>query len=297
MNFVVTGGAGFIGSHLVEYLVKQGNSVKVIDNLQRGNLKNLQSVINNIEFFNADILNYDQLKKIIADTDGIFHQAALTSVEESLSNPKKYFATNIDGTKNILQIGFDLGIKTVFASSAAVYGNVKKIPISENDEKKPINPYGQSKLESEKIAQKFIEKGSSIVGLRYFNVYGNHQNDNYSGVISKFLNRITSEKAPIIYGDGSQIRDFIYVGDIVDANISAMKNKNSGFFNIGTGIPIRIIDLANEMISISGKSLIPNFAKANFNDILYSLASVTFAESILGWKSKTKLIDWLKKNL
>ena len=221
MNFIVTGGAGFIGSHLTEFLVKQGNSVKVIDNLQRGNLKNLKSVINDIDFLNIDILDYAQLKKILVNADGIFHQAALTSVEESLSNPKKYFATNIDGTKNILQIGFDLGIKTVFASSAAVYGNVKKIPISENDEKKPINPYGQSKLESEKIAQKFIEKGSSIVGLRYFNVYGPNQysNNAYASVVSSWIKNTISNNEIRIDGDGSQKRCFTYVEDICNANL------------------------------------------------------------------------------
>jgi len=208
MKLVVTGGAGFIGSHLVKYLVKKGHEISVIDNLSGGQMKNLKDVQKDIDFFKIDITNYSDLRKATRKTEGIFHQAALTSVTESYIKKEEYKCVNIHGTENIFKLAKEFGFKVVHASSASVYGNSSTIPITEEHNRKPINPYGSTKLEAEYLAEKYSKDGTQVIGLRYFNVYGKRQNPNYAGVITKFLENITIEKSPIIFGDGSQVRDF-----------------------------------------------------------------------------------------
>jgi len=260
MNFAVTGGAGFIGSHIVKYLISQGNSVTVIDNLLRGKMENLEDVKDKIEFLKMSILNFDELRNALKNTDGVFHQAALTSVPESFTKEDEYRRVNIDGTENIFKIAKEFDIKVVYASSSSVYGNPKKIPIFEDFERKPINPYGVTKIEDEFLAEKYNKSGVKIIGLRYFNVYGKGQTLDYAGVITKFLENIMIDKPPIIFGDGSQIRDFIFVQDVAKANFVSMNSSvTHGFFNIGTGIRISISELANLMIKLSEKNLKPEF--------------------------------------
>lgn len=298
MNFAVTGGAGFIGSHLVKYLVKQGHSVTVIDDLHTGKMENLQDVKNEIEFHIINILDYQRLRNAVKNADGVFHEAALTTVQESYAKQKEYHEVNVQGTENIFQLAKEFGFKVVYASSSAVYGNQTKIPIKEDSERRPINPYGVTKLESEYLAEKYWKSGVSIIGLRYFNAYGEGQTGTYAGVITEFMKKIVQSLPPVINGDGSQVRDFVFVEDIVNANLIAMKSKvNHGFFNIGSGIATSILELANLMIRLSGLAMKPLYSKMLEGDVKISQADISLAKQLLNWKPETKLEDWLSKTL
>jgi len=296
MKFLVTGGAGFIGSHLVKFLVKQSHSVVVIDNLHAGNPNNLKNVLDEIEFHQLDILDYDGMKKIVEEIDGIFHHAALTSLPESFEKKDEYFKVNVIGTKNIFKLAKECKFKVVFASSSSVYGNVEKIPISEDFEKKPLSPYAETKVQDEDLVIKYNELGVPIIGLRYFNVFGKGQTGSYAGVITKFIQRILERKPPIINGDGLQLRDFVYVEDVAKANLIAMKSKvNKGFFNVGSGEATSILDLANMFVKASGLEFEPIFEKPQKGDARMSQADLTLIKNTLNWKPEIKLEDWIKK--
>ena len=290
MRFAVTGGAGFIGSHLTHHLVKQGHDVVVIDNKFRGRLENLSGVLDRIEFHTLDILDTKALNSALKDADGIFHQAALTSVSESYTKEDKYKLVNVTGTENIFKIAKEFNQKVVYASSSSVYGNTEKLPIKEDTTRNPINPYGLTKLEDEILAQKYSQSGSEIIGLRYFNVFGKGQTLDYAGVITKFLERIQSANPPIVFGDGSQSRDFIFVKDVARANLAAMQgNVSDGFFNIGTGNLTTIKQLAKKMIFLSGKNLELSFDKLPDGDVRSSQADVSLSHDLLHWRSETSL--------
>ena len=296
MKFIVTGGAGFIGSRIVRSLLKNNNSVTIIDNLHTGKLENLFDIENEVEFIKADIRDYDNLQKIVKNYDGVFHEAALTIVQESFSKQKEYNDVNVIGTENIFKIAQNHNIKVVFASSSSVYGDQTSFPIKESAPKNPLNPYGETKLEDEKLAEKFSKLGLNVIGLRYFNVYGIGQTGSYAGVITKFINRLKQKMAPQINGDGKQIRDFIFVDDIADANVSAMNSSvSSGFFNIGTGIGTTFNQLAEKLIEISGEDTSSIHLDTMKGDIKISQADISLTEKTLQWKSKTKLMDGLQK--
>ena len=298
MKFAVTGGAGFIGSHLVEHLVSKGHSIIVIDNLHSGKIDNLSAVKNEIEFHNLSILDFDKLRSVIKNSDGIFHEAALTEVQESFEKPSEYYDVNVRGTENIFKLAKEFGFKVVHASSSSVYGNTTKIPIKESFEKKPISPYGNSKLEGEYLAEKYSKLGVEIISLRYFNVYGKRQTSSYAGIITKFIENVTNHKPPIIYGDGLQVRDFVYVEDIAIANLLAMKSKiEHDFFNIGSGIATSIIELASMAIRSSGLSIKPIHDKALEGDIRLSQADISLAKNLLKWEPKTILEYWLNETI
>ena len=295
MKFVVTGGMGFIGSYIVKYLLKQNHQVTVIDDLSRGRLKNLAGFEDQINLQKLDILDFGSLKSIVNDSDGIFHQAALTSVPESFNEKEKYHNVNVIGTENIFKLAKEFSIKVVFASSSSVYGNTKLIPIKENFEKNPINPYGITKLDDERLAEKYHSLGVSIIGLRYFNVYGVGQTNDYAGVITKFYDAIKEDRSPIIFGDGSQIRDFISVEDVAKANLLSMQsNTDFAFLNIGTGTKTSIRELAYLMIKLSGKSLTTEFDKLPEGDIIKSQADVSLAQEVINWSYETHLEDGLR---
>ena len=296
MKYVVTGGSGFIGSYIVKQLVADNHEVIVLDNFSRGKMENLRGVVDRITIKQADILDFESLKTSLSGIDGIFHEAALTSVPESFSNPKKYYNVNVNGTENIFKIARELGVKVVFASSSSVYGNTTIIPISEDFEKNPINPYGVTKLDDEKLAEKYHELGCSIIGMRYFNVYGIGQTLDYAGVITKFYDFINEHQSPVVFGNGSQIRDFISVEDVAEANYQAMKsNFDFGFLNIGTGIATSILELAKLMIKLSNKDLEPIFDTLPPGDVLKSQADPNLAAASIGWSYKTDLESGLKK--
>ena len=295
MKYAVTGGAGFIGSHLVKNLVERGNEVIVIDNLNTGKKENIEKISKKIDFFEIDIRDFSAVEDILKNIDGVFHEAALASVQDSFRIPDEFFEVNVNGTENIFKIGKKLGIKIVYASSSSIYGNPIRIPIKESDGKNPFNPYAKTKLEGDKLAEKYAKNGLKVIGLRYFNVFGPRQSKEYAGVIKLFLERIQQGLSPLINGDGLQVRDFVYVDDVVNANILAMEsNIDSEFFNIGTNSIISVLDLANIIIKFSGLKLKPIHQPAVPGDVKATQADITKAKMMLKWKPTTDLKDWLK---
>ena len=295
MKYVVTGGAGFIGSHITEKLVERGDTVTVIDNLKTGKEKNLESVKEKIKFVKGSILDVKLLEEITHNVDGIFHQAALASVQESFTKQDEYNEVNVNGTENILKFAKKLKIKVVYASSSSVYGNPKNIPIKETDEKNPINPYAETKLKDEELAAKYAKMGVDVIGLRYFNVFGMRQSKEYAGVIKLFLERIRDGLPPKINGDGTQFRDFVHINDVVNANVMAMdSNVKHDFFNVGTNYAVSILDLAKMMIQYSQLNIEPIHGASLKGDVQRTLADINSINEKLYWKPSIMIKDWLK---
>jgi len=307
-NCLISGGAGFIGSHLAERLVQEKNNVIIVDNFSSGNINNLEKVKNKIKIVRLDIRNDKKIDDILKNIDVIFHLAAIVSVQESIKNPKETFEVNLNGTINLLEGMKKNSIpKIIFASSSAVYGNVNKNNICEKDNISPISPYGLSKYLAEEIIR--IYQRLSMINatcLRFFNVYGQRQDGKspYSGVISKFIEKIKNNKRPEIYGNGNQTRDFVYVEDIVNALINAMSfdDKKNRILNIGTGKTISINDLYKIIINllpqINGqKKPEPIYLPAREGDIIYSGADIRKAVSDLNYHPKFSVFDGLKKYL
>ena len=295
MKYVVTGGAGFIGSHITEKLVERGDTTTVIDNMNTGKEENLESVRDKINFVKGNILDIDLLENITKDVDGVFHQAALASVQDSFDQPDEYHNVNVNGTENILKLSKKYGFKVVYASSSSVYGDPIRIPIKESDEKNPINPYAETKLKKEKLAVKYSKMGVSVIGLRYFNVFGKGQSKEYAGVLKLFLERIKDKLPPKINGDGTQFRDFVHVGDVVNANLMSMDSDiTHEFFNVGTNTAITILDLAKNIIQYSGLNIEPIFGPALDGDVHKTRANIDLIKKKIGWEPSTMLVDWVK---
>ena len=296
MKILVTGGAGFIGSHIAEYLVQRGDDVTVLDNLITGSKENLTKISDKINFVNGDIRDHKLLEKLVSDTTGVFHEAALASVQQSFSMKNEYIDVNVAGTENIFKLAKEYGFKIVYASSSSVYGNPKKIPVKEDDERKPINPYAKTKLDGEDLAKKYSEIGVKVIGLRYFNVFGKRQSKEYAGVIKLFLQRIQQKKSPKINGDGLQTRDFVHIDDVVKANVLAMDSDiNHRFLNVGSGLPTSVLDLANLIIEASGLSLESIHGPELSGDVRATQADIKLIRKLLNWEPKMKLGDWLTK--
>ena len=294
MKYIVTGGAGIIGSYIVKKLVARGDSVTVIDNLNTGKEENLESVRNKIVFLKDSVLNMSLLEKETRNVDGIFHQAALASVQDSFSKRDEYYDVNVKGTENILKLAKKNNFKVVYASSSSVYGNPEQIPIKESDAKNPINPYAETKLKKEELAIKYSEMGVKVIGLRYFNVFGKGQSKEYAGVLKLFLERIRDKLPPKVNGDGTQFRDFVYVEDVVNANILSMDSEIShGFFNVGTNSSITILDLAKIIIKSSGLHIEPVFGPALKGDVQGTIANIDLIKEKIGWKPTVVLEEWI----
>ena len=295
MKYVITGGAGFIGSHITKKLIECGDIVTVVDNMNTGKEKNLESVRDKINFVKGDILDMDLLDGITKDADGVFHQAALASVQDSFDEPDKYHNVNVNGTENILKLSKKHGFKVVYASSSSVYGNPIRIPIKESDDKNPINPYAETKLKKEELAIKYSKMGVNVIGLRYFNVFGKGQSKEYAGVLKLFLERIRDKLPPKINGDGTQFRDFVHVNDVVNANIMSMdSNITHEFFNVGTNTAITIVDLAKTIIECSGLNIEPIFGPALDGDVHQTKANIDLIKKKIGWEPSIMLVDWIK---
>ena len=296
MKYLVTGGAGFIGSHLTKKLVEEGNDITIIDNLNTGKEKNLESIKNKIDFVKGSILDIELLEKLTKDVEGVYHQAALASVQDSFFKSDEYHDVNVNGTENILKLAKQYNFKVVYASSSSVYGNPVRIPIRESDEKNPINPYAETKLKKEELAQKYSEMGVKVIGLRYFNVFGKGQSKEYAGVLKLFLERIRDKLPPKINGDGTQFRDFVYVEDVVNANIMSMNSDvNHAFFNVGTNTSITILDLAKTIIKSSGLNLEPIFGPALEGDVQKTKANIDLIKEKIGWKPTIVLEEWINE--
>jgi UDP-glucose 4-epimerase len=304
-KILITGGAGFIGTHLVKELSLQYD-LTVIDNLSnKMSYSNAQMLKeNHISFFEEDIMNKEKITEIIRKCrpDSCVHLAAKISVSESILDPYSTMSVNVSGTLNVLEACKCNSVKRfVFASSAAVYGHVNTLPIPENTELEPISPYGASKVAAEKIISAYanLHLFESIISLRFFNVFGVGQSDEYAGVISKFKERIQDGSSPVIYGDGNQQRDFVSVGDVVDSIVVSMNpplGVTEGTFNIATGMPTSIYDLAKIMTRIMGKpALRPIYKKAAEGDIRQSCADTTKATNVLNFVAKRDLENSLQE--
>ncbi len=304
MKYLITGGCGFIGSHIAEALVGEGHSVTIYDNLSSGYEKNISSFREKVKFVKADIRDLDTLYRESVGMDYIFHEAALVSVFESVERPFVNNEVNISGMLNVLSAARMNGVKrVVVASSAAVYGNNPALPKTEDMLPEPESPYAVGKITDEYYMRIFSRLyGVETVCLRYFNVYGPRQDPTsmYSGVISKFSDALKSGKVPLIFGDGEQTRDFVYVADIVKANLLAMRSDKVGkgeVFNIATGNTVSLLQLLAVMGNIMGVEVKPEFREARTGDIRHSSASVEKAAKILLFKPDYNIEMGLKKLL
>jgi UDP-glucose 4-epimerase len=288
---LVTGGAGFIGSHLAEALVNGNCRVTILDNLSSGNQMNLEPFKDRITFYQGDIRQRDILEKAAQDCDVIFHLAAVVAVQNTIDNPVESTEINDIGTLNVFEAARSQNVRRiVFSSSCAVYGDDPLLPKSESMNPKPTSPYAVHKLSAEHYARIYHELfGLETVSLRYFNVFGPRQDPSspYSGVISLFMTRAAMQKAPVIYGDGNQSRDFVYVLDVVKANLlaAAMNQPQGRIFNIGTGSQVRINRLWELIATLSGqKNLVPRYKPARAGDILHSYADMEYTSSTLDFQ-------------
>lgn len=293
MKTLVTGGAGFIGSHLVEALVSEGYDVRVVDDLSTGRKSNLGAVLDRIEFIKGDIRDPVIIIEAVKGVDLIFHLAAKINVEESYVKPELYWEVNVLGTKLIVESMVRMGVKRlIFISSAAVYGDPVYLPINEKHPLNPLNPYGETKLEAEDIIRQYLERGDvEAVVVRLFNAYGPRQEGNpYAGVVQKFIERVSMGKPPIIFGDGLQTRDFIYVKDVVDGLIHVMESVDGSMVvNLGTGVETSILDLARLILELYGrKDLKPIFTDPRPGDVRRSVADISRLKS-LGWSPRYSL--------
>ena len=297
-KFLITGGAGFVGSHLAEELIKRGDSVTIVDDLNTGKMTNLEKIKEKINFIKGDIRDHILLKDICKENDGIFHLAARTSVQESFIKPEEYQDINVKGTENVFTQAKEYGIKVVYASSSSVYGDPIELPIKEDTVKNPINPYAQTKVDKEKLAVTYAENGLKVIGMRYFNIFGERQSKEYAGVVKLFLERIQNKLSPKINGDGLQARDFVFVGDVVKANIMAMENNiDHAFFNVGTNTSISVLELANIMIKAANLDIKPIFGPPLEGDVKVTIADISLIEKSLDWHPTITIQEWLKQKI
>jgi nucleoside-diphosphate-sugar epimerase len=302
-EILVTGGAGFIGSHIVDRLLNEGVRVRVIDNLSTGEKKNLVQHINNksFQFIEGDIRNFEQVKMAVEGVDAVIHEAALVSVTRSVEDPQLSNEVNVKGTINLLKACADFNVKRfVLASSCAVYGDTKMLPNHEKLVAKPLSPYAADKLAAENYAKVFHKVyGLETVCLRYFNVYGLRQKYGpYSGVISIFVNRLLENKPLVIAGDGKQTRDFVNVKDVVEANMKALSKAEAvgEVFNISTGEAITINRLAETIQRIAGKTDVKAVhAEPRVGDIKHSYGDISKARRKLGYEPKVQFEKGLKE--
>jgi UDP-glucose 4-epimerase len=296
LRILVTGGAGFIGSHLVKALVKAGHSVRVLDNFSTGSLENLGDIAGSVELVVGDVRSYGVVEKAVKGVDAVIHLAALIDVAESIEKPDLYFDVNARGTYNIAKACKGVSV-LVFASTCAVYGEPVKLPVAEDCTIAPKSPYAAAKVAGEA----FIQAYSNLYGYRYailrlFNVYGPKQSKAYAGVIIEFIKRVSRGEPPIIFGDGEQTRDFIHVSDVVEAIIMAITNEKArGVFNIGSGKPVTINQLAKLILKLMGREdLKPIHTTPRPGDIRHSVADITKAREALGFKPRIGLEEGLQ---
>ena len=281
VQILVTGGAGFIGSHLVDGLIEKGALVRVLDNLETGRRENLAHCLDQIEFVEGDIRQVEVCQRACEGVAYLFHQAALGSVPRSMEDPATTISVNVSGTANVFAAGRDAGVRRiVYASSSSVYGDSEKLPKREGEEGQPLSPYAVSKLMDEQLAEIFTQAYSlELIGLRYFNVYGPRQDPNgpYAAVIPRFFQASTEGKDPQIYGDGEQVRDFTFIQDVISANLLAAGAAASSCgqaYNVGAGASTSINQLASRVGEVTGRDWSPNYLPARAGDVRASLAAI-----------------------
>jgi nucleoside-diphosphate-sugar epimerase len=303
MKYLVTGGAGFIGSNIVEELVKQGKDVRVIDNLSTGKEENLAPFMDRIEFLRGDIRSENDVRKALKGVDRVIHQAALRNVAKSMEAPVATNDVNVNGTLNLLLLSKEAGIKRlVYASSSSVYGDCRDFPQKETFTLYPISPYGVSKLSAEYYCRMFSATfGLETVSLRYFNVFGPRQNpeSRYSAVIPAFIDRLSKGLPCIIDGDGAQSRDFTFVANIVDANLAACEREGvSGMvFNVACGRDYSVIDVAEGLKKIMGKDIESEHGPRRAGDPDRTYADISGLRQKLGVEPKVGFEEGLKRTV
>ncbi len=288
MKVVVTGGAGFIGSHLVRALVERGDQVVVVDNLSTGREANLAGLLDRCRLVRGDVRKEDLLDQVFRGANVVFHQAAMVSVQKSVEDPLECDDVNVRGTLKVLECARRCGVgRVVFASTCAIYGDAEILPKREDLPPCPLSPYAVSKLVNEHYGLLYRRLyGLSVQPLRYFNVFGPGQDpsSDYAAVIPKFITRMLAGDRPIIFGDGEQTRDFIYVGNVVQANLLAADRDSPGQpLNIGTGASYSLNQLVAMLNEILGTSLDPVYREPRQGDVRHSRADVTLAREALGF--------------
>ncbi len=298
MNILITGGAGFIGSNLAEELLKK-HKVVIIDDLSTGRVENIENL--DVKLVQGSITDPDMLKENFRGVDYVFHQAALPSVQRSVEDPVKTNDVNVGGTLNVLVAARDAGVaKVMYASSSSAYGDMPELPKREDMKPDPKSPYAVAKLTGEYYCRVFNEiYGLNTVALRYFNVYGPRQDpaSDYAAVIPKFVNRIMEGKAPTIYGDGEQTRDFTFVRDVVQANVRAMESDATGVFNVAAGTRISVNDLAGMIMGIIGNRVDCVYEEPRAGDVRDSLGDISRARAGFGYVPRYGMEDGLKETI
>jgi nucleoside-diphosphate-sugar epimerase len=300
---LVTGGAGFIGSHIVEALLAQHAQVRVLDNFVTGLERNVAHCLDRIELLRGDIRDLDTCRRACQGARYVVHQAALGSVPRSMEDPQSTLAVNAQGTANVLAAAREAGIeRVVYASSSAVYGDSAAMPKREGEEGAPLSPYALSKRMNEELADVFARcYGMTLVGLRYFNVYGPRQRPDgaYAAVIPRFFAACAAGEAPVIFGDGLQSRDFTFVADVVAANLASLRAPLAGAhaLNIGAGATTTVLDVARTICRVSGAGVEPKHAPARAGDIKHSLADTERAYRAIGFRAETRLEEGLLRTV
>ncbi|MBI2857835.1 MAG: SDR family oxidoreductase [Chloroflexi bacterium] len=303
MKALVTGGAGFIGSHLVERLVREGMEVRVLDNFSTGNRENLAAIASQIELIEGDICDDEATRQAMRGVEVVFHEAALCSVARSVENPQKSNDMNVGGTLNVLVAARDEGVRRlVYASSSSVYGNIPALPKKEAQAPAPASPYAVTKLAGELYCRVFYQIfGLETFALRYFNVFGPRQvqDSAYAAVIPRFTSALLRGEPPVIFGDGEQSRDFSYVDNVVEANLLAVKAK-AGFgeaFNVACGRHTTVSDVAAQIACLMGMSVKPVHREPRPGDVRHSLADINKAASVLGYQPRIEFSAGLERTV
>ena len=309
-TYVITGGAGFIGSHIAEALLKKNQKVRIVDNFSTGKAANIAPFQKDVEVFTLDIASGAGLEEAFRGADYVIHQAAIPSVPKSMLDPVGSNRANVDGSLNVLVAARDAGVKRlVYASSSSLYGDSPTLPKHEGMTPNPVSPYGAQKLFAEIYCQVFWKAYQfETAALRYFNVFGPRQDptSQYSGVLAKFIPAVLQNRQPTIYGDGTQSRDFTYVANVVDANLLACTAPGIAgeAFNVACGDRITVNSMLAQVNKIEGKNVAAIFAPVRSGDILHSQADVTKARTMMGYQAKTtfeeglrRTIEWYKDNL
>ncbi|MEX2143759.1 MAG: SDR family oxidoreductase [Anaerolineales bacterium] len=298
---LITGGAGFIGSHLTEELVKRGDQVRVLDNFSTGKLRNLADVKDKIELIRGDLRNHADVQAAVSQVDVVFHQAAFVSVPKSIEDPRDCYEININGTVELMEAARQAGVsRVVLASSAAVYGSSTGLPLNESALTRPLSPYAASKLFAETLAQLYSAAHNlTVVALRYFNVYGPRQSPSsqYAAAIPKFIHALKTGQAPLVFGDGTQTRDFIYVSDAVRANLLAAEAAGVAgkAFNICSGAETSLLDLLKILYAQFPQAPQPEFSDPRLGDVPRSLGDPSLAARALGFRPEIALAEGLKR--
>lgn len=308
---LVTGGAGFIGSHIAAALTSSGVRVRILDDLSTGYRKNIDEIGGNVDFIQGSVADEELLPKVLEDVEVVFHEAAIPSVPRSVEAPRQTHIASVDGTFSLLLAARDQGVRrVVYAASSSAYGDQPTLPKSEAMLPDPMSPYAVAKLVGEYYCQVFTRVyGLETVALRYFNVFGPRQDpgSQYSGVVSRFINGLLSGERPVIYGDGEQSRDFTYIDNVVAANLSAANAAAASgkIINIANGEQITLNQLLAELKDLTGKhEVTAEYLEPRVGDVRHSLADISLARQYLGYESKVgfreglrRTIDWSKRSL